>query len=59
MPPPTPNKPAINPETDAATAKTIINEVSSDALKTVNIFYRLSLLWILNFNIRILNDFNS
>ena len=44
MPPPTPNKPAINPEIDAATAKTIINEVSSDALKTVNIFYRLSLL---------------
>ena len=59
MPPPTPNRPATNPETDAATAKTSINEVNSDALKTVNIFYRLSLLWILNFNIRILNDFNS
>ena len=44
MPPPTPNKPAINPETDAAIAKTSINEVNSDALKTVNIFYRLSLL---------------
>ena len=44
MPPPTPNKPAINPDADAATAKTSINEVNSDGLKTVNIFYRLSLL---------------
>ena len=59
MPPPTPNKPAINPDADAATAKTSINEVNSDGLKTVNIFYRLSLLWILNFSIRVLNDFNS
>ena len=44
MPPPTPNKPAINPETDAATAKISNNEINSDAPKTVNIFNRLSLL---------------
>jgi len=38
MPPPTPNKPAIKPEIEAATARTAINVKSSDRLNKSNIF---------------------